>query len=87
MHWNYMIIKDQDIHYLAEVYWTRKKKKKIKNWKKMYAIICEWKNREDILKKIKTGKINYEYWKLDDEDFILIKKDLLFFRKILKIKK
>jgi hypothetical protein len=53
----------------------------------MYAIIFEGNNREDILIKIKRKEIDYKYWKLDDENYLFMKKDLLFFRKTLKIKK
>lgn len=86
MSWNYMIIKEKNQYYLGEVFYKKLKKRKIKHNKYMYAIIFEGNNREDILKKIKRKEIDYKYWKLDDENYLFMKKDLLFFRKTLKVK-
>lgn len=84
MNWNYIIIKEQEKYYLAEVFYKKLKWNRIKyNKIPFYYIIYEWKNREDILKKIKNKNIDCKY---NDEDYLFMKKDLWFFKKCIKLK-
>lgn len=74
-----------NIYYLAEVYWTKKKKNNIKKFK-FYAIIISWKTREEILNKVQKEKIIYDKGFFDSYDYFIMKKDLSYFKKVLKIK-
>lgn len=79
-----MIIRIWLEYYLAEVYYYKLNKTKISHNKYFFDIICEWKNREDILKKVKNSEIKWEFSK---DDYLIMRKDLMHFKKVLKRKK
>ena len=79
-----MVTQDNWEYYLSEVYYKKAKSGKIKHKIMFYSHIFQWKNREDILNKIKTKQIDWNY---DDIDFKMMKNDLMYFRKVHKIKK